>query len=167
MVADAEGGSGRQEADHPVMGARLVWVLLGVLAGAARTGTQQQAVWQADLQIRSLTVTAAKGTLTARVVIGSEFGEAVAARAEVLLPVGVGLLETADGCAASPAPPGVSGLRARVICQLGNLPAHSSRTFEVLTTSPPIGVARGFGVIAMSDTPDPRPANNFAEKTIP
>lgn len=167
MVIDAEGGSGRPEAGPAVTVARLGWVLLGVLAAPARTGTPQLAVWQADLQVQSLTVTAAKGTLTARVVIGSEFGEAVAARAEVLLPVGVGLLETPDGCTASPGPSGVSGLRARVICQLGNLPAHSSRTFQVLTTSPPVGVARGFGVIAMSDTPDPRPANNFAERTIP
>jgi hypothetical protein len=127
----------------------------------------QLALWQADLQIRSLTVTQVQGTLSVRVVVGSEMGEAMATRVEVLLPVGVGLVETADGCAASPSPPGVSVLRARVICVLGNLPAHSSRTFQVLTTIPPHGVTRGFGVVAMSDTPDPRPGNNFAEKAIP
>lgn len=145
---------------------RLLALLASLLAGLVPTASQQ-AIWQADLQIRSLTVTADHGTLTARVVIGSEFGEARATRVEVLLPVGVGLVEAGEGCAASPGPPGVSVLRARVICQLGNLPAHSSRTFQVLTTTPPIGIARGFGVMAMSDTPDPRPGNNFAEKTIP
>jgi hypothetical protein len=141
--------------------------LVAALALGAEAAPAQQAVWQADLQIRSLTVTATGNRLSARVVVGSEFGEAVAVRAEVLLPVGVGLIEAGDGCTPSPNPPGVSVLRARVICSLGNLPAHSSRSFQILTTTPPPGVARGFGVVAMSDTPDPRPANNFAEKTIP
>jgi len=145
---------------------RLVALLAGV-AVIPLPELPQQALWQADLQIRSLTVTEVHGRLSARVVVGSEFGEAMATRVEVLLPVGVGLLETAAGCAASPSPPGVSALRARVICVLGNLPAHSSRAFQVLTTIPPNGVTRGFGVVAVSDTPDPRPGNNFAEKAIP
>lgn len=145
---------------------RIAALLAGLTAGLV-PNRSQQALWQADLQIRSLTVTETHGMLSARVVVGSEFGEAMATRVEVLLPVGVGLVETAEGCAASPSPPGVSVLRARVVCVLGNLPSHSSRAFEVHTTMPPNGVTRGFGVIAMSDTPDPRPGNNFAEKAIP
>ena len=141
--------------------------LLAGLSGTLWPPLPQQALWQADLQIRSLTVTAGRGALLARVVVGSEFGEAIATRVEVLLPVGVGLLETDEGCTASPSPPGVSVLRARVVCVLGNLPAHSSRAFQVRTTIPPIGVTRGFGVLAVSDTPDPRPGNNFAEMAIP
>lgn len=119
------------------------------------------------MQIRSLTVTENHGTLSARVVVGSEFGEAVATRVDVLLPVGVGLVEAGAGCVAGPSPPGVSVLRARVVCSLGNLPARSSREFVIVTTTPPTGVSRGFGVVAVSDTPDPRPGNNFAEKAIP
>jgi hypothetical protein len=28
-------------------------------------------------------------------------------------------------------------------------------------------VSRGFGAMAISDTPDPKPGNNFAERVIP
>jgi hypothetical protein len=37
----------------------------------------------------------------------------------------------------------------------------------VMTTMPPRGVARGFAAVAVSDTPDPKPGNNFAERVIP
>ena len=63
---------------------------------------------------------------------------ALAARVEILLPVGVGLVELSPGCIAGPSPPGVSALRGRVVCRLGDL-----------------------------DTPDPRPGNNFAERALP
>jgi hypothetical protein len=47
------------------------------------------------------------------------------------------------------------------------MPARSHREVFVVTTTPPIGVVRGFGAVAMSETPDPRPGNNFAERAIP
>jgi hypothetical protein len=127
----------------------------------------QQALWQADLQIRSLTVTERQGHLTARVVVAVEVGEAMGVRVEVLLPVGVGLLEMEKSCKPGPSAPGIGALRARVICTIGDLPVRGTRVLYVVTTTPPAGVARGFGVIGMSDTPDPRPKNNFAEKVIP
>jgi len=132
----------------------------------AGTGPSQQPLWQADLQIRKLTVSASHGNLIARVVVGSEFGEAMAARLEVLLPVGVGIVEMAAGCRPGPSAPNVPSLRARVICLVGNLPSRASREYSVTTTTPPIGVTRQFGVIATSDTPDPKPGNNFAEKAV-
>lgn len=129
-------------------------------------GMRGQTVWQADLRIRSLEVSEFKGNLTARVVVGSEFGTASAVRVELLLPVGVGLLELSPGCTAGPSPAGVSALRARVVCLLGDVPLRVTRAMQVVTTTPPPGLARGFGVIAISDTPDPRPGNNFAQKAI-
>jgi hypothetical protein len=137
----------------------------GVLGLAPRAGRQM--VWQADLRIRTFEVSEVKGSLTARVVVVSEFGVASAVRLELLLPVGVGLLELSPGCTAGPSPKGVSALRARVTCLLGDVPLHVSRELHVTTTTPPPGMAHGFGVIAISDTPDPRPGNNFAEKAIP
>jgi hypothetical protein len=128
--------------------------------------TGRQTVWQADLRIRSLEVSELKGNLTARVVVVSEFGTASAVRVELLLPVGVGLLEVSPGCTAGPSPTGVSALRARVVCLLGDIPLRVIRKMQVVTTTPPPGLTRGFGVIAISDTPDPRPGNNFAEKAI-
>lgn len=125
-----------------------------------------QTFWQADLQIRNLVVSESEGRLNARVVVVSELGAARAVRLELLLPVGVGLLELSPDCQASPGPEGVSEPRARVICRLGDLPLRASRVVQVATTLPPPGVTRGFGVMAVSDTPDPRPGNNFAEKAI-
>ena len=141
--------------------------LVGVILVSLGLGTRQHLLWQADLLIRSLTITQEKGNLTARVVVASESGEALSARLEILLPVGVGIVTLGSGCKAGPSRTGISELRARVECNLGNMPARSHRELYVVTTTPPPGVARGFAVVAMSDTPDPRPANNFAERVIP
>ena len=145
---------------------RFIALVASILAGLG-LGLRQHPLWQSDLQIRSLTVSEAKGQLTARVVIAAEFGEALGARVEVLLPVGVGIVTLGSGCVAGPNVTGISALRARVECTLGNMPARSNRELFVVTTTPPTGVARGFAVVAMSDTPDPKPANNFVERVIP
>lgn len=142
----------------------VIW--LSASSALASAGASQ-ALWQADLQVHGLTVSQARGSLTARIVVRSELGEAMGARVEVLLPVGVGLLKTSPGCNAGPHPSGISDLQGRVVCRLGDLAPRSSREVEVVTTEPPRGVVRAFGVVALSDTPDPRPANNFAEKAIP
>jgi hypothetical protein len=136
---------------------------LALLALAAPPAAAQQHVWQSDLQVRSLTVAEAKDHLTARVVVVAEQGEAMAARVEFLLPVGVGIVELAPGCAAGPSAPGVPSLRARVICTIGDLRPRDVREFRVTTTGVPEGVAPRFGAMATSDTPDPNPKNNFAE----
>ena len=140
--------------------------LVSVLA-AWGLEARQRPLWQSDLQIRSLTVSEDKGNLTARVIVSAEFGEALAARVEVLLPVGVGIVTLGPGCVAGPSMMGIRELRARVECTLGNLPARSNRELYVVTTSPPNGVVRGFAAVAMSETPDPKPGNNFAERAIP
>jgi hypothetical protein len=145
---------------------RLFALVLTVLA-AVNGGTRQRVLWQADLQILSLTVSEAKGNLTARVVVAAEMGEALGARVDLLLPGGVGIVAMGEGCHAGPSVVGISELRARVECSLGNLPARTNRMLYVVTTTPPAGVARGFGAVAMSDTPDPKPGNNFAERVIP
>jgi hypothetical protein len=145
---------------------RFAALLLSVLA-ALGPEARQRPLWQADLQIRSLTVSEDKGNLTARVIVTAESGEALAARVEVLLPVGVGIVTLGPGCVAGPSMTGIRELRARVECTLGNLPARSNREVLVVTTIPPNGVVRGFAAVAMSETPDPKPGNNFAERAIP
>jgi hypothetical protein len=137
---------------------------LGGAVGAARA----QSVWQADLQVTALDVSELDGKLVARAVIASDGrGEARAVHVEILLPIGVGVSRTGVGCSASVSPPGVSDLRARVMCDLGTLPSRTNREVFVITTIPPAGVPKTFGVFALSDTPDPNPRNNFAEKTLP
>jgi hypothetical protein len=45
--------------------------------------------------------------------------------------------------------------------------AGTNKEVFVVTTMPPAGIARGFGVVVMSETPDPKPGNNFLERVIP
>ena len=142
-------------------------VLIMLLLGGVGLGIRQRVLWQADLQVRNLRVSQENGNLRAEVTIAAEVGEALDARVEVMLPVGVGIVTVGPGCSAGPSATGISALRARVECNLGNLPARTSRELFVITTTPPLGVSRGFGVIAVSDTPDPKPGNNFAERALP
>jgi hypothetical protein len=146
---------------------RLAWLLVWAFSGLGSAQRQRPLLWQADLQVRSLTVTEDKGNLSARVVIATEVGEALGARVEVLLPVGVGIVSLGSGCVAGPNRTGIRELRARVECSLGDMQAGSSKEVLVVTTMPPAGIARGFGVVVMSETPDPKPSNNFLERVIP
>jgi hypothetical protein len=146
---------------------RLAWLLVWALSGLGLAHRQRPLLWQADLQVRSLTVSEDKGNLSARVVIATEVGEALGARVEVLLPVGVGIVSLGTGCVAGPNRTGIRELRARVECSLGDMQAGSNKEVVVVTTMPPAGIARGFGVVVMSETPDPKPSNNFLERVIP
>jgi len=144
-------------------------LLLACMGAAGQPALAQspQLVWQADVQIKTLTVSETNGSLTAKLVVLTELGEAMAVKVEVMLPVGVGILLMGSGCVAGPSAPGVPSLRARVICTIGTLRPHDLREFSVTTTVPPAGTSRRFGAIATSDTPDPKPGNNFAERVIP
>ena len=138
------------------------------LATPAWPRVAEDQIWRADVQVQSLRITRLDENLLMRLVVYSDNDdEARAARVEILLPVGVGLVRMAEGCTASAGPPGVSALRGRVTCELGTLPVKSSREVFVMTTTPPTGISRTFVAFAMSDTPDPRPGNNFAERTLP
>jgi len=145
----------------------LVSLLTGLQQGAVLGSRQRPLLWQADLQVRSLTVSEDRGNLSARVVVATEVGEALGARVEVLLPVGVGIVSLGAGCVAGPSRTGIRELRARVECNLGDMQAGTNKEVFVVTTMPPAGIARGFGVVVMSETPDPKPGNNFLERVIP
>jgi len=137
-------------------------LLLGTRSASA------QRSWQADVQISALDVSQLDQSLVARVVVYSDnHDDARAVHLEILLPLGVGVTRTAMGCSASASPPGVSELRAKVMCDMGTLPVHTAREVFVITTLPPMGTPKTFGAFASSDTPDPRPGNNFAERTLP
>ena len=146
--------------------AGLLGAILMVGLGTAKANAQE--VWQADLRIAALEVTRLNGNLVARVVVSSEHDdEAWSVHVEIMLPIGVGVVRTAAGCEASPSPPGVSVLRARVMCDVGSMPVGTSREVFVMTTAPATPGPRTFAVFARSDTPDPRPGNNYAERTLP
>ncbi|MEP6832132.1 MAG: hypothetical protein ABJB74_02010 [Gemmatimonas sp.] len=127
---------------------------------------QAPLVWQADVRVQTLTVTEAKpgGSLSVRIVVATE-SAARAVRIEIMLPIGVGVQQVPTACRPSPSP--VNTLNARVSCELGDLPVRSSRDILITTTARMAEVPVRVAVFALSDTPDPLPANNFAVKTLP
>ena len=156
---------------------RAVWragsvAALAIIAGAApRDGSAASAspprVWQSDVSVRLLEVSEAQpeGTVTARVVVAADSDDARAVRLEIMLPVGVGVLQTPNGCRASPGP--VTSLSARVSCTLGNMRVGDVRALSITTT----GISGGgrplrFAAFALSDTPDPVVRNNFVERAL-
>jgi len=127
----------------------------------------QSHVWQADVQIRTLEVTKTKSVITARVVVYTEKDdEARDSRLIVLLPLGVGIDKLGPGCSATAGPSMVPSLRAAVQCDLGSIPDRGIREAVITTTIPPDVVPKRFGVFVYSNTPDPAPGNNYAERTI-
>ena len=76
--------------------------LMVILLAGFGFGVRQRVLWQADLQVRSLRVSQEKGNLRAEVTITAEVGEALDARVEVMLPVGVGIVTIGPGCSAGP-----------------------------------------------------------------
>jgi hypothetical protein len=149
----------------------LTLALLSVFPLAADSlisrGDTQGQVWQADIQIRTLEVTRTKSTITIRVVVYTEKDdEARDTHLIVLLPIGVGIDRLAAGCTATAGPSMLPSLRAAVECDLGSIPNRGIREAVVTTTVPPDVVTKRFGVFVYSSTPDPNPANNYAERTI-
>lgn len=146
----------------------LLVLTIGALVAGPALG---QGLYQTDLRIETLNVQRVPEGLLAHAVVGVVAVENDApsrgTSVQVLLPVGVGVLRMSQGCVLGASPPGVAALRARVICDFGVLATRSTREVTVLTTVPPSGVAKTFGVVAVSDTPDPKLSNNFAERTLP
>jgi hypothetical protein len=148
--------------------APIIVVAMGTVAVAARPAPTPQRVWQADVRIQLLEVTALKrgGPLTVRVVVTSESdADARAVRLDILLPIGAGVLRVSPGC--RPSASSVASLNARVTCELGDMPVRGLREVQISTTAAaPTGHPR-FAAFVASDTPDPEPTNNYAERSVP
>ena len=132
---------------------------------AIHGGDLAQRTWESDVSVRAVEFSKAAraGSITMHVMVTAERDDARAVRLEIMLPVGVGVLAIPAACRASPAP--VMSLAARVTCTLGDLHRRDVRTITVTTTDRP-GVRQPlrFAAFAFSDTPDPQPGNNFAER---
>ena len=140
--------------------------LVALLRGS--TPPASQAGWQADIRIQSIELVAVKGrSLNARIVVTSDNdGDARNARLEILLPVGVGVSRLAPGCRASTIP-GLSAQNGHISCDLGDIPVRGIREVTIATTAPAQNVLMRVGAFVVSDTPDPMPSNNYAERVAP
>lgn len=143
------------------------WVTVSIGAALLLASTSVQRVWQADVSVRVLEVVRVKpgGPLTARVAVTADSDVARAVQVEIILPVGVAVLRLPAECHTSPSP--VATLSARVTCALGDLPVHTTRDLSIATTSVTRVGGMRFAAFAFSDTPDPVPSNNFAERVLP
>ena len=162
---------------------RRAYLLLGAatlvaFVAAPGRGASRQAVWQADVRIQLLEVTALRGStsaskpgqaarqLSARVVVASDNDdEARGVRLDVLLPVGAGVVRLPGECRESPR--AVATLTGRVTCDLGVIPVRGLREVTISTTATVSPNGARFAALVSSDTPDPVPGNNFAERGVP
>lgn len=146
----------------------IAMIALTLVAAAPRGDDASQRVWQSDLSVRTLELTMAEGgkSITARVVVATDSGEARDVRLEVMLPVGVAAITVPRGCRPSPSP--VMSLNARVTCALGDFRVREIRDLSIVTTGRrPSSEPLRFAAFALSDTPDPQPSNNFLERSVP
>jgi hypothetical protein len=134
---------------------------------AASTAVFAQARSQADVQVRSMTVTHADDKLTCKFEVFSfHDDDALNTTVRVVFPVGVKFLSSATGCVASPVRR--DGTQAFATCDIGRLGVRESRTVQIITTVPRIPAIRKiFGAFAWSETSDPQPRNNYSEATAP
>ena len=142
---------------------------LGVVALlGGPTPVVTQTGWQADIRIQSIELVAVKGrSLNARIVVTSDNdGDARNARLEILLPVGVGVSRLAPGCRASSIP-GLPAVNAHISCDLGDIPVRGIREVTIATSAPALNVLMRVAAFVVSDTPDPIPSNNYAERVAP
>ncbi|MEZ4587056.1 MAG: hypothetical protein R2909_11695 [Gemmatimonadales bacterium] len=142
-------------------------IKLGLLLGLLPFGASplaSQKTWQADIRIQAMEVIpVGQGSLSLRVqVAGGDQEIARESRLEILVPVGVEVVRTTGGCHAGTSPlPAVAG---RVTCHLGDLPVRGLREVTLTTSRPPKGNEARFAAFVLSNTPDPIPSNNFAER---
>lgn len=129
-------------------------------------GAAAQEVWQADVRVTSVTVTAdLRGQLSIQVAVYSDNDDtAVNARVEIFLPIG-SAPQRIGSCV--PSPSAVASLRARVTCPLGDLSPGQSRAVQFTASAPGPGLPRRVSAFAYSDTPDPVVANNYGEGSAP
>ena len=154
---------------------------LVALAAAPGHPVARQAVWQADVRIQLLEVSTLRGAragdkpgqtstaarqFSARVVVASDNDdEARGVRLDVLLPVGAGVVRLPAACQASPS--AVATLTGRVTCDLGVIPVRGLREVMISTTATVSANGARFAALVSSDTPDPVPGNNYAERGVP
>ena len=144
-------------------------ILLPLAAGLHHGGASPQSLkWQADIQIRTLEITRSRTGMIVRVVVYTENDdEARDAKVVILLPVAIGIEKLGPGCTATAGPSMMPSLRATVACDLGAIADRGFREVQLATTLPPDQSLRRLGVFAYSATPDPKPGNNYAERTLP
>lgn len=145
----------------------LAFAFVLAVGAAPSPEARAQRAWMSDVSVRAMDVSSVRDGVSriTRMVVVADGDRAHAVRLEVMLPIGVSVLHVADGCRPSPGP--VATLSARVTCELGDLPADAPRSVFVTTGGRPSAPPWRIAAFAFSDTPDPLPSNNYAERVAP
>ena len=140
--------------------------LLVVCRLAATEPGMAQAVWQADIRIQLMEVSVvAPQTVAIRLVVTSDNDDdAKGSRLDLLLPIGVSILRVTPPCRSGSSTLGSPA--GRVTCDLGDIPVRGVRDVTIVTSAPPSPSGGRYAAFVMSDTPDPFPSNNYAERAI-
>ena len=157
-------GAGRNKA---VKSKCLILITLFAASALQAHAQAEKKVWQSDVRIAQfeLSQISPGSAVAVRLVVAAGDNEARSVKIEIMIPVGVTVLRNAEGCRMSPGP--VSGLSARLSCDLGDVAGGASREVLVSISSRASTMASRLGAFAFSDTPDPLPQNNFAERAMP
>lgn len=140
------------------------------LAGTGVTPARAagQRTWQADLRVEALEIEpVGQASLSVRVRILNQVGEVARdTRLEILVPVGLDVLRVDAGC--QPVASGTPTPVGRVTCDVGPVKARELRHVTLVMTRPQtVAPTARLAVFVISGTPDPEPANNYAERALP
>jgi len=121
-----------------------------------------QAVWSADIQIKSANLTTSPDSYKASFTIFNHWDDAARnVLASFVIPFGAKVLSVSKGCTISPAvaPHDMNGA---VYCKLGNMAVGESRIIEIKINKKfhPGRPAYFFHGFVTNESPDPDPANN-------
>ena len=141
-------------------------VLAIVGTGLLSPGGQQR-LRQSDIGIQVITVQVEAGELISRVVVYAGMDDpSDGVRLELLLPPGSTVFRMPPGCMSDADPRG-SQVRGRISCSLGTLAVHERRQLVFATSIPAPAVPKSVAAFVSSDSPDPRPGDNFSLRTAP
>lgn len=137
------------------------------IVGTGLQSVGQPRLRQSDIGIQVMTVQAEAGELVSRVVVYAGMDDpSDGVHLEFLLPPGSTVYRMPPGCGTEGDGRG-SPIRGRISCNLGTLAVHERRQLVFATSVPGLAVPKSVAAFVSSDSPDPRPGDNFSLKTVP
>ncbi len=139
----------------------------GLLSADVRGGNRQQRLRQSDIGIQALTVQIEAGAMVSHVVVYAGMDDpSDGVHLELLLPPGSTVLRMPPECVAVTDVKG-SPVRGRISCNLGTFVVNERRHLVFASSVPLPTIPKAVAAFVSSDSPDPRPGDNFSLKILP